>query len=504
MSIISPNTRAAASGTADSTSSTMLKFVSQLPGVRLQSTSSSKGDVDLPPTTNSLFVRNDKDELDTLSKLLRSYFPSSGSSGLNSFPSGGVQLSRTTSSAGLSVGLTIGLTSALHQLASSSALYRSALDELSTRARVKSLTVSSADESSATVDISVSLATTTALAKASDTTHNRTKQDLENYQLDTLSAASQTAIDHAQRASSANESVSQQCDKHGEIDSTNSSARFYRLGRSRFCGTKHNNGNTLTMTRIGALPDISPFLVLQNSLLGGGIQRPAHSKLSVNVDGDKASALLDDSTKGTVIALGSPPPDTSPSFLLQNSLVDKGAFLEDSTTKCPGLDRPGSSKSLISRANETAKDLNSALISESKTHFSLDRLDTSLASEDSGASKSTSMTASRFLASIPDIDSASLNTTQDTVSNGTVDLGLPPNGPPAFTIGNSLIGGGIKLQPAAANVNTHNSDWKLYRATSNTSEDAISSPEVTRDISHGLQPRLERLLVSSQSTADKA
>lgn len=39
------------------------------------------------------------------------------------------------------------------------------------------------------------------------------------------------------------------------------------------------------------------------------------------------------------------------------------------------------------------------------------------------------------------------------------DLGPPPSAPPAFTIQNSLMGGGIEMQPVIANVNTHNFDW---------------------------------------------
>lgn len=39
------------------------------------------------------------------------------------------------------------------------------------------------------------------------------------------------------------------------------------------------------------------------------------------------------------------------------------------------------------------------------------------------------------------------------------DLGPPPSAPPAFAIQNSLMGGGIEMQPVIANVNTHNFDW---------------------------------------------
>uniref|UniRef100_K3WJI8 Uncharacterized protein n=1 Tax=Globisporangium ultimum (strain ATCC 200006 / CBS 805.95 / DAOM BR144) TaxID=431595 RepID=K3WJI8_GLOUD len=47
----------------------------------------------------------------------------------------------------------------------------------------------------------------------------------------------------------------------------------------------------------------------------------------------------------------------------------------------------------------------------------------------------------------------------DDGDDGNSDLGPPPGAPPAFTIQNSLMGGGIEMQPVIANVNTHNFDW---------------------------------------------
>ncbi|CAH0489090.1 unnamed protein product [Peronospora farinosa] len=489
----------AASGTTKSTSSTTSKSVSQLPDVRFY-TKNKKG-VDLPPKMNQLLVRNDTEGQEVLSELLRSYFPSSGSSGLHSLPVGGTQPAETSSCAGQLEDQTIGLTSALHQLASSSALYRSALNELSTGARVQPSTLSSAGEHAAASNISASSTITTTLAKTSDTTHSRTNEGMKNYWFDPLSAL-QTAIDHARRASSACQSVNQQNDKHRESESTNSSARVYRLEPSNFYATTHNNGNTSTETRLGALPDFSPSLTVQNSLLGGGIQHPSYSKFPVNVEGNNVSDMAD-STKATVTALG-PPPDAIPSFLLQNSLTGGSMSMLDLPRTHPSLDRPGSLTSLINLGNETAKDLNSVPKFGLKTHLSLDRRlvsITSSASEDSGSGKSMSMTAS---CPTSDTSSTSSHTIQDTVSNGAVDLGPPPSSPPAFTIGNSLMGGGIELQPAAANVNTHNFDWKLHRAVPNTSEDATFSSEISREISYALRARLERSLISSENILDKA
>ncbi|CAI5717633.1 unnamed protein product [Peronospora destructor] len=442
---ISSTEASAASGTANSTSSTALKSVSQLSDVRSKFNAWRR---------------------QVLSELLRSYVPSSGSSGLHSLLVGETQPTETSlSSAGQLGDQTIGLASALHQLASSSALYRSALNELPTGARVQPSTLSSAGEHATATNISTSSTTTTTLAKTLDTTHSRINEDMENYQFDPLSAL-QTAIDHARRASSVNQSINQQNDKHREIDSTNSSARVYNLEPSEFCATTHNYGNASTETRLGVLPDFPPFLTVQNSLLGGGIQHPTHSKLPVNVDGNDVSDIAD-STKAPVTVL-EPPPDATPSFLLQNSLTGGSISVLDLPRTHPNLDRPGSLTCLINQGNETG--LRPEQHTEIWTHVLL-----------------------------------SSNTIQDTVSNGAVDLGPPPSGPPAFTIGNSLIGGGIELQPATANVNTHNFDWKLHRAVSKyTSEDATFSSEVSREISYALRARLERSLISSENTPDKA
>ncbi|EEY56277.1 uncharacterized protein PITG_22214 [Phytophthora infestans T30-4] len=107
---------------------------------------------------------------------------------------------------------------------------------------------------------------------------------------------------------------------------------------------------------------------------------------------------------------------------------------------------------LISQANETAKDLNTTLSSPPKINPGLDRL--------------------MSLSSV---------------------LGPPPSGPPALTIGNSLMGGGIELQPAATNVNTYNFDWKLHRSASSS-----GGHGATKGASRGLRAQLERTLAASQ------
>lgn len=47
----------------------------------------------------------------------------------------------------------------------------------------------------------------------------------------------------------------------------------------------------------------------------------------------------------------------------------------------------------------------------------------------------------------------------DEVGDLGTDLGPPPTAPPAFAVQNSLVGGGIEMQPVIANVNTYNFDW---------------------------------------------
>ncbi|EEY70627.1 uncharacterized protein PITG_06091 [Phytophthora infestans T30-4] len=114
---------------------------------------------------------------------------------------------------------------------------------------------------------------------------------------------------------------------------------------------------------------------------------------------------------------------------------------------------------LISQANETAKDLNTTLSSPPKINPGLDRL--------------------MSLSSV--------------VSEDAIELGPPPSGPPALTIGNSLMGGGIELQPAATNVNTYNFDWKLHRSASSS-----GGHGATKGASRGLRAQLERTLAASQ------
>uniref|UniRef100_H3GP07 Uncharacterized protein n=1 Tax=Phytophthora ramorum TaxID=164328 RepID=H3GP07_PHYRM len=369
-----------------SATSSSSSFVAQLSDVRLQSASTSGGDIGPPPRTNPLFERNDSDGLGTLGDLLGPYFPSR--SGLQPrFPLDGSQ-PRTTSSAGLLADQP-GLTSALHQLASSSASYRTALDALS--ARESSTSAAEVPPTDTTGAIPSAASTT------SDVKHNGATGGLET-------------------------------------------------------------GNSSASDTTGPPPERPPAFTLQNSLMGGGIHSFISSKLPVEANNAKGSISSDE--------------------------ID--AHLS--------LDRLGSLTSLISQANEATKDLHTSLESPPKAHLSLERLVslTSVTSEDGEIGKAgmKSTVSARDMA----CSSAPSSAADGAQSDNVADLGPPPCGPPAFTIGNSLMGGGIDLQPAAANVNTQDFDWKLHRSASSSGGDANST---AGGISHGLRARLERKLASS-------
>ncbi|KAL3659441.1 hypothetical protein V7S43_015433 [Phytophthora oleae] len=471
---------------AAASSSTSSTFVSQLSDVRLRSTSSTSGDIGLAPRSNPLFVRNDSDGLGTLGELLRPYM-ASGSSGLrSSFPLEGGQTG-TTSSAGLLVDQTAGLASALHQLASSSASYRSALDALSE----SNGRAASASDSTAARASSVS-------STASDT-HNG---GMEHYKFDPFSAL-QTAIDHARRGSigASSESTNRTKDMHREIGSPNSNARFYRLEPSGSSDSTHNHSTT----GMGPPPELPPAFTLQNSLMGGGISRYTPSKSTVGADGKKDdTSNAENVAKDAIAALG-PPPDGPPSFLLSSSLTGTSISILDLPKTNLSLDRLGSLTRLISQANEEAKDLDTTLSSPPKTNLRLHRLVSSIGmtSKDSETTRDVDTPASHTSA---DTSSTSSRTTHETRSTGSgaIELGPPPSGPPAFTIGNSLMGGGIELQPPAASVNTHNFDWKLHRSASSNGGDATSRAAATGGLSHGLRARLERSLASTQNDTDES
>ncbi|CAH0479830.1 unnamed protein product [Peronospora belbahrii] len=428
-----------ASSTSDSAPFTMLKGASDLSDVKHESKSDSEKDVDTPSKTNSLIDRNDTDGLETLRNVLRSHLHSSASSGLHRLSLRDTQAVESTSSSEVLVDQNIGLTSALHQLASSSALYRSVLDELPKVTHVQPSTLYSA--AAGNNSASLTTPTTTTLAKTACTNHNWTHKSLENYQSDPLSTL-QTAIDHARRASPVNESPNQQIDTYHEVGNSTGNARFYKLEPPIVSKTAHKKKNISTATSVSALPESQS---LQSSLVGGGFQRPTPSKLVFNVGGDKVFAFTDDNAKDAATALGVPP-DITPSFLFQNSLTSGGISVIDFSRMS---DTSDSLTNLVNQASETnTKDTNGPPARPPTTQVNLDKQIsiTSLASKDSSIGRSISLAACCTPASTSGTVSTSSNTTtQDTMSNGTVDLGSPPGDPPAFTIGNSLMGGGHRV-----------------------------------------------------------
>ncbi|EEY66904.1 uncharacterized protein PITG_17772 [Phytophthora infestans T30-4] len=431
------------SGVASS-SSTSSSFVSHLSDVKF----------DEPPRANPLFARNDSDGLSTLGELLRPYLPSGSQP---SFPQ--------SSSAGLLMDRTAGLSSALHQLASSSASYRSALEGLST-ANDKGIETTPA---------------------TSTTSHATQHGALGSYKFDPL-AALQTAIDHAQRASTKDN----KSETPREVGSPSSNTRFYRLEPSG--STQSNEVRSKTL---GSPPELPPAITLQNLLIGGGIHRFSLPKRADSVKHATSSSSNDESEAKDALAALGPPPDDPPSFLLSNSLSNGSISILNLPRTNPSLDRLGSLTRLISQANETTKDLNTTLSSPPKTNPGLDRLMSlsSVISEDGEATKITKQTAA------PDTSSTSSSTTHETEDSNSeaMELGPPPTGPPAFTIGNSLMGGGIELQPAATNVNTHNFDWKLHRSASSSGGNTA-----TKGASRGLRAQLEQTLAGSQNGTNQS
>lgn len=301
------------------------------------------------PQANPLFSRQDSDGL---GELLKPYFPSPGGS-----------------AAGLLVD------QPLHELAASTASYRSALTAFREQEQPK---------------------------------------PLESYKFDPL-AALQSAIDQADRL--AKKDNPPKSDGPREVGSANSDARFIRVEPA-------DKDKEVKITRVYRLhpsgetessePPEPAVLALQNSLMGGGIQGLA----ALKTHEEKTEVVAEEDA-----ALG-PPPELPPAFTLQNSLMGGGISILN-LPKHLGLSRLNST---TSESSEGAKEVH---------------LPSLRTVSDAGASKAA----------------------EDSKDD---DLGPPPSGPPAFTIGNSLMGGGIELQPPVTHVNTHNFNWKLHKSTSSS------------------------------------
>ncbi|RLN92461.1 hypothetical protein BBJ28_00002898 [Nothophytophthora sp. Chile5] len=447
---------AAASTSSTTSTQPAGRYSSLLSDLRLQSASTSGGDLSAPPQTNPLFARNDSDGLGTLGDLLRPYFPPPSSGPSPSFQLLGATPAGTTSAAGFLLDQT-GPPSALHQLASSSASYRSALDALSSATLASS---SSAVDMDASTSSSSAAAATTGLLTTSastETPHSTSSDDggMEKYRFNPLSAL-QSAIEHAHRVSlaaaavepteSTRTSASRDVSATRQQDGGRGTADSPDLQASGSSAPADGGGNSSLSSDLGPPPYVPPPFMLQNSLAGGGISGWDMSKLPSTEAGGwhrdantKSSSIptseADDQGDMTT-ALGSPP-DAPPPFMPQNSLMGGGI----------------------------------ALMAPPKMQLSLERLcsETSVASDSS--SKSTGKTGLDSAVSAPPLSGGN----GADVGSAVPDLGPPPMGPPAFTIGNSLMGGGIELQPAVANVSTRNFDWKVGKAAAATSADPAAT-----------------------------
>ncbi|KAI9915739.1 hypothetical protein PsorP6_006870 [Peronosclerospora sorghi] len=174
---------------------------------------------------------------------------------------------------------------------------------------------------------------------------------------------------------------------------------------------------------------------------------------------NKSSCTFRNNEKPLMAARVEPLPEVSPSIMVENACTGGGISSSTFTRTHPDLHRQ---QLRTHQADKTAQDSIGALMHQSKTHASLNRplsIDR-VTGEDSGTSECMGLIASSAIVFAPE-------PTSDT-EKAIDDLGPPPSEPPAFTIGNSLIGGGIELQPAVTNVNRNDFDWKLHPCASNS------------------------------------
>lgn len=379
-------------GMSASTSSTGTPYASLLSGLQLDSTTSSSGNgggvstssaamgstsiADLlppPPAANPLFSRSDSDGLGALSELLRPHFPSAtgpsfplsgASSGIlaphmllsapmaSSAPSvsssTSIGSSRTSSSNG-GFSNSVGSTAALHQLASSSQHYRSALDALSA-ATIQSGSLdmtASTSPSLPAVPLHPSLGSLATDKQAepasSSAAHENGDASVSEYKFNPLSAL-QSAIDHAQLLSQTLAASKSQ----GELSSSSSSRPSAERNGNRSSsidgGIQHllddgSDEDAASSAPLGPPPSAPPAFSVQNSLMGGGIEALISSSKSGSPNRDKGKAtastpplappsrdlslLLDAPNANTDGDLG-PPPAAPPAFRIENSLMGGG------------------------------------------------------------------------------------------------------------------------------------------------------------------------------------
>lgn len=315
---------------AASTSST---FGSMLSGLQLDSTTGSSTTTSVadllppPPASNPLFSRTDSDGLGALSELLRPHFPSAtGPSFPLSGSSSGVLHSLPATSLGLGTSKPMAAgSSALHQLASSSQQYQSALDALST-ATIQSGSI----ESQSTASTSSAPSMTTPADEA-----------VKEYKFNPLSAL-QSAIDHAQQFSQT--LATSNVTKHRLQRSASSTSSSPVVPTAQFNGgsTTSDSGIQRLLDdgsdddALGPPPSAPPPFTIQNSLIGGGIDSlgqcskpklPQQNTIDPPPLGPPPSRdlslLLQNSTDGGDGDLG-PPPSAPPAFRIENSLIGGG------------------------------------------------------------------------------------------------------------------------------------------------------------------------------------
>uniref|UniRef100_A0AAV1TRS5 Uncharacterized protein n=1 Tax=Peronospora matthiolae TaxID=2874970 RepID=A0AAV1TRS5_9STRA len=429
--------------------------------VRLRAASTNEAGCDPPLRTSSLFIRNDTDGLRRLGDFQVSC---PDSSSLCSTPSSRrlrtVEMASSTKS---QEDPNAGRASVLHHTSLPSTQYPPALHEATASTQVQLPTTSSADDCIAIATMSDS--STNTLPWSSERTDRRMNERLEDSRI-ALLLASQNGNGHAPYALSARLTPNEHSDKHREMCGPNNST--LRFGCS---SATHRTGNISMVTDSGLLSRCPPPLSVPDLLLEGGAEFPA---LPFKIDSNKDTSTrdcTDDCAKDTSIPLGSPP-DDPPAFLSHNSLTGGGIPLSNLLATRSSPDRPESFSSLTNETNKTIRDLDSVLAPQSKTGIGPDRLVpiTIVCSEFSDPREGMTVAVPHITTAGSNSSSSSSDATNNTESsscNATSSLGSPPRGPPAFTIGNSLMGGGIELQPAASNVNTHNFDWKLHKAVSN-------------------------------------
>ncbi|CAI5731415.1 unnamed protein product [Hyaloperonospora brassicae] len=439
----------------------------QLLDVRLRSASSSEVRRDLSPKTSPLVVRKETDEVEANGELEHLSSSESSSLCLNSWSEGLQMMGTTATSAELQKDPNVGKASARDHSASSSTNHHLARDGPVASTQLQLSALSSTDDLAAVVTKipSSSINGSTKILDTADCGTNGRPEDSRSEPL----AVSQTATDPVSSASSTKHSRNkEQGGKHREICGPNSTSRS---GCSEATHSSGSRSMVATVEPSSRPPTLN--LVVED--------RTQVSELPFIIGGSEDTLVcnsLDECASGMAITLDSPPdaPLVLPSH---NSLVGGSISSLTLPKTAPSLDGSGSLSSVTSDTNETMKDLNSVPALPARTHLSPDGLATMTrvnCEVSDPCKRKASHIAMAGFGSRASCSDATYNTVTCSC-NATSGLGPPPSDPPAFTIGNSLMGGGIELQLAASPVNTHNFDWKPQRP-------AWHIDDTTRSIGH--------------------